>query len=46
MKVPSTQLMPKRKKDKILLEKIMKNIEPPSPPRPSEKAITMIMPKR
>jgi hypothetical protein len=46
MKVPSTDLIPKKRRDKILIEKIMKNIEPSSPLKPSEKAVTMNMPKR
>ena len=46
MQMPSTDLVPKKRKDQILLEKIMKNIEPPSPLKPGEKAVTMVMPKR
>jgi hypothetical protein len=46
MQMPSTDLVPKKRKDQILLEKIMQNIEPPSPLKPGEKAVTFIMPKQ
>ena len=46
MTVPDTQLVPKKRKDQILLEKMMLNLEPASPMKPNEKAVTMIMPKR
>ena len=44
--MPSTDLVPKKRKDQLLLEKIIKNIDPPSPMKPGEKAVTMVMPKR
>ena len=46
MSMPSTDLVPKKRKDQLMLEKIIKNIDPPSPMKPGEKAVTMVMPKR
>ena len=46
MSMPSTDLVPKKRKDQVLLEKIMKNIDPPSPLKPAEKAVTFTLPKR
>ena len=41
MQMPSTAFHPKVRKEDAFIENLRKNIDPPSPAKPSEKAISI-----
>lgn len=46
MQMPDLNFKPKMRKEDEFLQKIKSNVDPPSPTKPSEKAISIHIPKR